>query len=124
MANLIGQYHLANSILEKEEKPGFRLLIVSRKKPTPQKPKNYLLLKADQGKDTYISSLYPAPEWSENDLQTYFLDFRGLNYVLTIDRQKSVARISEKQGYNLPSNSTSSINNVELGVKFTPHGQI
>jgi hypothetical protein len=128
MANLQGQYHLTNSTLLKEDTQQTHLLIGSRRKPTPTKPKYFLLEKVSQKGGKYISSLYPSPKWAENGLQAYFFDFGGQDYELTLDRPNQRATISQRppqtQGFHPTSNSTFSINNVELGAKIAPNGQV
>jgi hypothetical protein len=120
MANLSGQYQIANSTLVSLDNPNQKLVIGTRKKPTPQKPPNYLLAALPGGKFTYLSSLFPAPNWAENGCQTYSLDYQGRYYTLEIDRTAGVASISP----NTPGNPTSPINNVGLGVKFTPDANL
>lgn len=62
------------------------LLIVDRKNPTPNKPKNYLLAKLPNRKNKqYISSLYHT-----NSTGVYSLDYLGVNYTLTIREQEAV----------------------------------
>jgi hypothetical protein len=115
MANLVGKYQLQKSNLVKNGMDG-SLVIGKRQKPSPKKPLNYLLFRSKSGKHTYISSLYPiACNGSENDPVSYSLDLDGKYYTLTIDRLEGVGIITNH-------NSTNTINNVELGVKFTPFG--
>lgn len=120
MANLIGQYQLTNTTLLKAGTPSLKLVIASRKKPTPQKPKFYLLLALPAGGYQYVSSLYPAPEWPQNGPQVYSLDWSGQVYTLEIRADQGQASISSTP---LP-DPTGSINNVGLGAKFTPHAGI
>lgn len=111
MANLSGQYQIANSTLVSQDNPGLKLVIGARKKPTPQKPPNFLLQALPGGNFLYLSSLFPAPNWGEN---TYSLDFQGQYYTLQIDRAAGQATISP----NPPGNPTIPINNVGLGAKI------
>jgi hypothetical protein len=93
MSNLSGQYHFANTTLQKNGSPDLKLVIASRKKPTPKKPKFYLLQALPTGRFTYVSSLYPIPEGAENGSQGYSLDWQGQEYTLTIDREAGIAQI-------------------------------
>jgi hypothetical protein len=56
--------------------PGVKLLISERKKPTPTKPKYFLV---DKVTDSYISGLFETEA-----LHTYNLDYRGVKYLLTL----------------------------------------
>jgi hypothetical protein len=56
--------------------PGVKLLISERKKPTPNKPKYFLV---DKVTDSYISGLFETEA-----LHTYNLDYRGVKYLLTL----------------------------------------
>lgn len=122
-SNLVGQYQTDKSDLVKVSE-NLHLVIGTRQKPTPQKPKNYLLQRINPKQHIYISSLYEVPVFSPNEptapLQAWSFDWQGKNYQLTIDHKNSTATIS------LPTlnNSTFSINNVELGAKFNPNAGI
>jgi hypothetical protein len=111
-SNLVGLYQIDKSNLLKQSE-NLHLVIGTRKQPTPTKPKYYLLQRLPNNRHIYVSSLFDAPQWAENGLQVYSLDWQGVNLKLTMNQTAQTAAI-------LPSsNSTSSINNVELGVKFT-----
>jgi hypothetical protein len=56
--------------------PGVKLLISERKKPTPTKPKYFLVNKTT---DSYISGLFETEA-----LHTYNLDYRGVKYLMTL----------------------------------------
>lgn len=113
MANLSGQYEMTRSQLVNFSNQ-VTLIIGTRKKPTPTKPKHFLLFKSPQGQHSYLSSLYPDPsKQAENDLQGYSFEVDGVWYTLTIDRGVSQATVSFKDCAN-------SINNAQLGSKSDP----
>ena len=93
--NLVGQYQIANSTLFKQDQ-SIKLVLGSRSKPTPTKPKFYLLEHAKAGQFKYVSSLYPASEMAENGFQTYSMDYQGRPMILTINREKGLATIDVK----------------------------
>ena len=94
MSNLCGRYQFANSTLHRQDAPPIKLVIGSRRKPTPQKPKFYLLQALPSGQYRYISSLYPNPSNEpENALQGYSMDYKGVPLILTLDRDRGQASI-------------------------------
>lgn len=116
--NLAGQYVTDKSNLIRAD---LHLVIGQRKKPTLTKPKYYLLARLSPSSHVFISSLYPTGQESpENGLQVYSLDHTGRSYTLTIDQEARKATITPTS----PKNSTVSINNVELGAKFTPNANL
>jgi hypothetical protein len=116
MANLIGQYELANSQLTKIGDDPVIIKLASRKVPTPQKPKFYLLLLFPGGGCKYISSLYPVTEWPEITTQAYSMDWQRQSYVLVINPAASAAIICQYT----PKNPISSIINMGFGAKNDP----
>lgn len=116
--NLTGQFVIDKSNLIRSD---LHLVIGQRKKPTPTKPKYYLLARLSPSSHVFISSLYPTGQESpEIGSQVYSLDHTGRSYILTIDQESGKATITP----NSPINSTVSINNVESGAKFTPNAKI
>lgn len=116
--NLIGQFVTDKSNLIRSD---LHLVIGQRKKPTPTKPKYYLLARLSPSNHVFISSLYPTgQEGAEIGQQVYSLDHTGRSYTLVIDQEAGKATITA----NSPINSTVSINNVESGAKFTPNAKI
>lgn len=113
MTNLIGEFDLSISNLQKADFQG-SLIIAKRRKPTPKKPHLYLLYKSQTGKITYISSLYlEGKEKARNGLEIYSFDLDGLDYFLDLDRGGNKARIT-------PRFTANAINNAVKGVKITP----
>jgi len=103
---LAGRYDLNKSNLLRND---LHLVIGTRHKASPNKPKNFLLHRS--GKDHfYLSSLYPVQDAAEGsrDAQIWHFDYQGGKYTLAIKQAENQAEIS-------PINSTDSINNVELG---------
>lgn len=110
LSNLAGVYHIDKSNLVK---PGIHLVIGTRKKPTPNKPKYYLLRRDSPSKHVFISSLYPeGQEGAENSLQAYSLDWGGVRYKLIINSAEGTAAMAVY--------STNSNNIVELGCDSHP----
>ena len=93
MANLVGLYQTDNSNLVK---PDLVLVVSTRKKTTPKKPLKYLLSK-ENGRFTYLSSLYPyEPETGLKQGEMGFsFDYEGKNYLLIIQRAENQAKITE-----------------------------
>ena len=113
MTNLIGEFDLSISNLQKADFQG-SFIIAKRRKPTPKKPLLYLLYKSQTGNITYISSLYPeGKEEAKNGLEIYSFDMDGEFYYLDLDRGKNKARIT-------PRFTANAINNAVKGVKITP----
>jgi hypothetical protein len=82
-----GSYLVADSLT---------LIIGTRKKPTPHKPKHYLLAKgkgAGAARDLWISSIYPVPDCE----RIYHFDFAGVHYVLELETD-SAARVRKAPG--------------------------
>lgn len=106
--NLQGRYHIDKSNLLKGD---LHLVIGTRKKPSANKPKNYLLHRLGKY-HSYLSSLYPVPVQDSiqgvTDAQIWEFDYQGGKYTLAIKQAENQAEIN-------PLNSTDSINNVELG---------
>jgi hypothetical protein len=117
-ANLKGGYQITNSHMLKSEGPPLRLVIGSRKKPTGKKPLHFILEHLESGKYIFLSSLFPYENEAKNNQETYSLDYEGVNYLLSIDRNANKAEI-EVIG-NKGKNSLSSIINSELGSKKYP----
>lgn len=117
--NIVGEFDILPMSKLGHKITGVTLTIGTRKHPTPQKPKNFLLLILPTGKRVYISSLYPNPQnKAENPLQGYYFDYQGIKYTLTQDFTTGVTIISPLSG--TPQDSVFPINNTELGVKITP----
>jgi hypothetical protein len=116
--NLKGEYQINNSNLLKSEGLPLRLVIGSRKKPTGKKPLHFILEHLESGKYIFLSSLFPCSNEAKNDQESYSMDYKGLNYLLTIDREANNAKIEVlgRKGEN----SLSSIINSELGSKYHP----
>lgn len=113
MANLMGSYYMIQANLVSFSNQ-VTMTIGTRKKPTPTKPKYFLLLKLPNGKAVYLSSLYPIGQKGlENGFEGYSFEVDDIWYILTIDKGSGQAEVTLF-------NSTFSINNVELGAKFTP----
>jgi hypothetical protein len=93
MCNLVGQYQTDNSNLLKESQIRLHLVIGTRKKTTPQKPKNYLLQRVNPKEHLFISSLYEWPQRAENGTTAYYFDWKGNYYSLTINQIASTAAI-------------------------------
>ena len=70
--NFVGNYQIKGSYLISKN---LKLLISERKKPTLNKPKNFLIDKSGT-KGTYISSLYQKAE------NQYYFDFNSTRYEL------------------------------------------
>ena len=70
--NFVGNYQIKGSYLISKN---LKLLISERKKPTLNKPKNFLIDKSVP-KGNYISSLYYVAE------NQYYFDFNGVRYEL------------------------------------------
>ena len=102
MTNLIGQYQFAKSYFTKIGSEKVSLKLSSRKVPTPQKPKFFLLLVLPDGQCKYVSSLYPVKESSENALQAYSIDWQGQEYTLEINRSTEIATISLNPPLSIP----------------------
>ena len=118
-ANLCGEYQFSNNTLEGG---GYILQIRSRIKPTHTKPKYFLLQLLGSGSKEYVSSLFPAKDEAANGLETYFLDWQGVRYILHLDRDLGAATIGLNPAKaRPPRNSTNPINNVELGSKSDPN---
>lgn len=115
MSKLCGQYQTDKSNLLKA---GTHLVIATRRKESPNKPKNYLLLK-ESGGFKYLSGLYPFTGDLEpiSGVQFFSLDYQGEDYLLCLNAAKNEAKISLLPK---PTNSPRSINNGELGEDFYP----
>jgi hypothetical protein len=75
---LQGCYEINNKTLVNTSDKGLqRLVIGTRKKPTPTKPTNYILSKQG-GKYNYVSSMYPT---TKDDL--FKLEYNGVCYDMT-----------------------------------------
>ena len=94
MLKLVGQYQTDNSNLLNLSQSGLHLVIGTRKKPTPQKPKNYLLQRVSPTKHIYISSLFEWQELTAEGISAYSMDYNGQDYVLHIDHNTKKASIS------------------------------
>lgn len=106
-SNLEGRYQTCKSNLVNSR---YHFVIGSRKKPSIQKPKYYLLHRLSPTNFQYISSLYPL-EGQETD-QIFSFDWNGQQYTLTyLDGQQAEISPLRVQGGNSPI----SINNGELG---------
>ncbi len=66
----------------------FEFLIVTRKKPTKQKAKKYLLHVESSKKRNYISSLYPVG----NSINQFKLDYQGSTYFLSIEGNSAIIK--------------------------------
>jgi hypothetical protein len=112
---LVGCYEIKNSNLVK---PDLNLVIGTRRKAGPNKPKNYLLIKSGN-RFTYLSGMFPFT----NDLEPkegvfwYSLDYEGVNYILCLKRAENQAQITR---IDSPDKFHKSYNIVELGAKITP----
>lgn len=107
---LEGVYQLDKSNLLKDD---LFLVIANRKKPSPKKPKNYLLFKQKAG-FKYLSSLFPwEPEAGlKEGLKAFSFDFEGKDYILfifTFENQAIIQELVENTQFHIPTNS------VELG---------
>jgi hypothetical protein len=91
-SNLIGQYQIDKSNLIGINA---HLVIGSRKHPTANKPKNYLLLKISPTQYKFISSLYPIQPIEAN---RYTFDHSGINYILELNREQNRAIIQPYKG--------------------------
>lgn len=91
--NLQGRYHIDKSNLLK---PNLHLVIGSRKKPSANKPKHFLLQKTGSS-FVYLSSLFPfnqdAPEGA-TDAQIFSFDWQGSYYLLNLETAGKQAEIS------------------------------
>lgn len=106
-SNLDGRYHTDKSNLLKQD---IHLVVGSRKKPSIQKPKYYLLHRLSPTTHQYISSLYPL-DGQEKD-QIFTFDWKGQQYTLTyLEGQEAEISPLRVVGVNSPI----SINNGELG---------
>ena len=95
MVKLTGEYQFSNSTLKGLSTEGITLLISQRHNPTPTKPPYFLLrIDSENGRE-YVSSLFPALKQAKNGLDSYFLDYKGIRYELTLYRQEGKATISE-----------------------------
>jgi hypothetical protein len=117
-ANLKGEYQINNSRLLKSEGTPLRLVIGTRKKPIGKKPLHFILEHLESGKYIFLSSLFPYENEAKKGQESYSMDFEGVNYLLSIDRNANKAEIEVigNKGYN----SLSSIINSELGSKYHP----
>lgn len=91
--NLVGRFHIDKSNLLK---PDLHLVIGTRRKPSPNKPKNYLLIKA-AGQFSYLSSLYPFDQdmpVRSQEAQIFSLEWQGVDYLLTLNTGLKQAEIS------------------------------
>lgn len=89
---LAGQYDLSKSNLLKGD---LHLVIGTRHKASPNKPKNFLLHRA--GKDHfYLSSLYPVQDAAEGpgEAQIWHFDYEGGKYTLAVKQAENQAEIS------------------------------
>ena len=92
MSNLAGRYNIDKS---NWVKPGIHLVVGTRKKTTPNKPKNYLLRRDSPLKHVFISSLYPeGQEGAEKSPQTYSIDWQGVAYGVTVNQDSQTAEIN------------------------------
>lgn len=113
MSNLMGSYYMTQTKLVNISN-GVTLTIGTRKKPTPTKPKYFLLLLTQQGKRVYLSSLYPDPlKQAESDPQGYSFEVDQVWYNLVLNRSVGQVTISLF-------NCAISINNAQLGSKSDP----
>jgi hypothetical protein len=88
--NLPGTYQQQGAYLTG---PDLTLIIGTRRKPTPHKPKHYLLAKgkgSPGARDLWISSIYPTPDHPNR----YTFDFQGIAYILTTDAAEPFATIA------------------------------
>jgi hypothetical protein len=97
MANLCGRYQFSNSTLLKQGNPPCKLVVGSRKKPSAQKPKYYLLEAQTTGQYKYLSSLYPIPNEAENSPQAYSMEVQGEHFTLILDREAGQAAITTQK---------------------------
>jgi hypothetical protein len=94
MLKLVGDYQTDNTNFLNVSQSGLHLVIGTRKKPTPQKPKKYLLQKVSPTKYIYISSLFEWQEMTDNGITAYSIDYEGVDYVFRIDHNTKTASIS------------------------------
>ena len=90
MPNLFytGVFHKSGNTFYQDKE--VKYLIAQRKKTTPKKPDKFIIAKAD-GKDYYISSLYPTAKDNQ-----FNADYSGKKYVLVIsDNQVEVKNRSQ-----------------------------
>lgn len=87
--NLSGQFQIDKSNLIS---PNLHLVIGTRKHPTPNKPKNYILQKVGQS-FKYISSIYMQPPTGQEMPQIYEFDYNGGKYTLSIKTDLKQAEI-------------------------------
>lgn len=80
---LSGRYDRQGSTLKGSEKP-ITLIIGTRKKASPKKPKYYLLQKHSPQKFTYVSSLFPINEY------TFSADYQGCNYQVSFSDDSAI----------------------------------
>lgn len=96
MANLIGRYQTAkNSKLVSED---LTLVIGTRRKPSANKTKHYLLAIRGEKTFEYVSSMYPVAEVPN----TFQIDYKGANYILIIDKAEAVIMAPEKADTSNP----------------------
>lgn len=118
-ANIVGEFDILQKSTLGHRISGMKMLVSERKHPTIEKPKYFLLLLSPTGERSYISSLFPDPNnKAENPLKRYFLDYQRVDYVMIQNLEARTVTITPLSG--TPQNSANSINNAELGVKFTP----
>jgi len=112
---LVGCYQIKNSTLVK---PDLNLVIGTRRKASANKPKNYLLIKAEN-RFTYLSGLFPFTSDLEPKEGVFWfsLDYEGVNYILCLKRAENQAQITR---IDSPAKFHKSYNIVELGAIFTP----
>ena len=94
MPNLVGQYQTDNSNLLNVSQSGLHLVIGTRRKPTPQKPKSYLLQRLTPKQHIYISSLFEWQEVAKEGITAYSFDYQGAEYVLMLNHNTNTATIS------------------------------
>lgn len=91
--NLVGQFHIDKSNLLK---PNLHLVIGSRKKPSANKPKYFLLQKTGSS-FVYLSSLFPFDQdmpVRSQEAEIYSFDWQGKYFLLTLKTAEKQAEIS------------------------------
>lgn len=117
ITNLCGRYSVSNQDLQNTEN-SIRLVVGTRKKPTIEKPKHYLLQKTGIS-FVYISSLYPTTigEKATEKPVVYQFEYQGCKYLLSVLSDGTGAFIEYD---SVRANSPFSNNIGELGVKIAP----
>lgn len=80
---LEGKYLINGSNLSSSN-DRIKLVIGTRKNPSINKPKKYLLWKHSPSKFTYLSSMYPVDE------TTFSIDYEGVNYQVSFSGSEAI----------------------------------